>query len=104
MDKSEQIKQLEGEIETLCQTLKSLATKEKKAETPQSGIEQVEKDNILRQIRAQKREANESLQEKSSARVKLYDEVETSSTKEKSKADAVESKEPEKQEDCTVQV
>ena len=48
MDKSEQIKQLDGEIETLCQTLKSLATKEKKAETPQSGIEQVEKNNILR--------------------------------------------------------
>ena len=61
MDKSDRIKQLDKEIESICETLKSVTAKEKKTDSPQLGIEQVEQGNLLRWIRAQRREADKSL-------------------------------------------
>ena len=78
--------------------MKSLAVKEKKTQSPQSGIEQVEQGNLLRRIRAQRREADKSLVEKTSARAKLQYEVNTSGAKDVNTPTAEET-EPDKQED-----
>ena len=99
MDKSDRIKQLEKEIESICETLTSLTAKEKKTESPQSGIEQVEQGNLLRRIRAQRREADKSLVEKTSARAKLQYEVNTSSGANETTATEEENIEPNKVED-----
>ena len=99
MDKSDRIKQSDKEIESICETLKSLTAKEKKTESPQSGIEQVEQGNLLRRIRAQRREADKSLVEKTSARAKLQYEVNTSSGANETTATEEENIEPNKVED-----
>ena len=99
MDKSDRIKQFNKEIESICETLKSLAVKEKKTESPQSGMEQVEKGKLLRRIWEKRREADKSLVEKTSARAKLQYKVNSSGDKNETTATEKEAIEPDKLED-----
>ena len=71
MAKDAQIKAIDIEIKQLIEELETLEAREEEVQSPKSGIEQVEKGNILRTIRLKKRNANNSLEEKTKERAKL---------------------------------
>ena len=62
MAKDAQIKAIDIEIKQLIEELETLEAREEEVQSPKSGIEQVEKGNLLRIIRLKRRQAGKSLE------------------------------------------
>ena len=71
MTKETQLNAIDGEIKELIEDLEALDAREEEVQSPKSGIEQVEKGNLLRTIRLKRRQADKSLEEKTKIRAKL---------------------------------
>ena len=64
MATQEELKAKDEEIKKIVEQLNSLTAKENEVQSPKSGVEQVEKNVLLRRIRSEKRDANKALGEK----------------------------------------
>ena len=64
MTKETLLNAIDVEIKELIEELEALDAKEEDVQSPKSGIEQVEKGNLLRTIRLKRRQADKSLEEK----------------------------------------
>ena len=71
MTKETQLKAIDDEIKELIEELEALDAREEEVQSPKSGIEQVEKGNLLRTIRLKRRQADKSLEEKTKERAKI---------------------------------
>ena len=71
MTKEAQLAALEAEIKKLIEELETLDAREEEVKSPKSGIEQVEQGNLLRAIRLKRRNADKTLEEKSTERATL---------------------------------
>ena len=71
MTKETLLNAIDVEIKELIEELEALDAKEEDVQSPKSGIEQVEKGNLLRTIRLKRRQADKALEEKTKIRAKL---------------------------------